>query len=112
MQTTSALRMAAVIAAGLSAFAVAKAQTTPPQTAPAAQTGERQPGQYPLGPDSLQQPGVPKGRLEGPFQFRSQIIANTVRLYWIYVPAQYVAGQPANVLVFQDGNRSTNPTGS
>jgi enterochelin esterase family protein len=71
----------------------------------------RKPGDYPLGPDSKPQPGVPKGRLEGPFTFHSQAIANTTRLYWIYVPAQYAASQPANVLVFQDGQRATNPTG-
>ncbi|HVW05401.1 MAG TPA: alpha/beta hydrolase-fold protein [Vicinamibacterales bacterium] len=71
----------------------------------------RKPGDYPLGPDSQPQPGVPKGRLEGPFAFHSQIIANTTRLYWIYVPAQYTPAQPANVLVFQDGQRATNPTG-
>ena len=72
---------------------------------------DRKPGDYPLGPDSLPQPGVPAGRLEGPFTFHSQVIANTVRRYWIYVPAQYVAGTPANVLVFQDGQRAINPTG-
>ena len=75
-------------------------------------SAQRKPGEYPLGPDSLPQEGVPKGRLEGPFLFKSQIIENTVRQYWIYVPAQYVPGQAANVLVFQDGKRSTNPTGS
>lgn len=83
------------------------------QTAPGAvPAGERTPGDYPPGSDSLPQPGVPKGRLEGPLLFKSQIIANTVRQYWIYVPAQYNPAQPANVLVFQDGNRATNPTGS
>jgi hypothetical protein len=71
----------------------------------------RQPGEYPLGPDSLPQAGVPKGRLEGPFLFRSTAIPNTVRKYWIYVPAQYTGAQPANLLVFQDGQRATNPTG-
>jgi enterochelin esterase family protein len=35
-----------------------------------------------------------------------------VRRYWVYVPAQYSAEQPANVLVFQDGQRATNPAGS
>jgi hypothetical protein len=84
-----------------------------PQTAPVATaTGERKPGDYPLGEDSLPQPGVPKGRLEGPLLFRSQIIPNTVRQYWIYVPSQYNPAQAANVLVFQDGNRATNPSGS
>ena len=72
----------------------------------------RKPGDYPLGPDSLEQPGVPKGRLEGPLVFRSQIIPGTVRQYWVFVPAQYDGSTPANVLVFQDGQRATNPTGS
>jgi enterochelin esterase family protein len=55
---------------------------------------------------------VPKGRLEGPFEFHSQIIAGTVRRFWIYVPAQYTGDTVANVLVFQDGARAINPTGS
>jgi enterochelin esterase family protein len=71
----------------------------------------RKPGDYPLGPDSLEQPGVPKGRLLGPTLFRSQAIPGTVRQYWVFVPAQYTASQPANVLVFQDGQRAVNPTG-
>ena len=71
----------------------------------------REPGDYPLGPDSLPKPGVPKGRLEGPFEFRSQVLAGTVRRYWMFVPAQYTGETPANVLVFQDGQRATNPEG-
>ena len=72
----------------------------------------RKPGDYPLTADSLVQPNVPQGRLEGPFEFRSKIIADTVRRYWIFVPAQYDATKPASVLVFQDGQRATNPQGS
>ena len=34
-----------------------------------------------------------------------------MRRYWIYVPAQYNPKKPANVLVFQDGQRATNPNG-
>ena len=82
-----------------------------PPTAGARVQTARQPGEYPLGPDSLPQPGVPKGTLEGPFLFKSSAIANTVRKYWIYVPAQYTPGRPANVLVFQDGQRAINPAG-
>jgi len=78
---------------------------------PSPAAADRKPGDYPLGPDSLPQPGVPKGTLEGPLLFRSKIIADTVRQYWVYVPAQYTAATPANVLVFQDGNRATNPAG-
>lgn len=65
-----------------------------------------------LGPDSLPQPGVPAGELLGPFEFHSQIITNTVRRYWIYVPAQYDSAHEANLLVFQDGQRATAPQGS
>ena len=60
----------------------------------------RRPGEYPFMADSLPQEGVPKGRLEGPFEFHSKIIAGTVRRYWIYVPAQYnpqEAGQRAGL---------------
>lgn len=72
----------------------------------------RKPGEYPLGADSLPQTGVPKGKLEGPLLFKSQFITNTVRRYWIYVPAQYTPEKAANVLVFQDGQRATNPEGA
>jgi enterochelin esterase family protein len=66
---------------------------------------------YRLGPDSLPQEGVPKGKLEGPLLFRSKIFEGTVRQYWVYVPAQYSPDKPACVLVFQDGQRAVNPTG-
>ena len=72
----------------------------------------RRPGEYAFMPNSLPQEGVPKGVLEGPFEFHSKIIAGTVRRYWIYVPAQYNRKKSANVLVFQDGQRATNPQGS
>ena len=65
-----------------------------------------------LGPDSFPQENVPKGKLEGPFLFRSKIIENTIRQYWIFVPAQYTKEEPASLLVFQDGQRATNPKGS
>jgi enterochelin esterase family protein len=91
--------------------AVSPTLTQVQPTQPAAAAG-RQPGEYPLGPDSLPQDGIPKGRLEGPFEFHSRIIENTTRRYWIYVPAQYDGARPANVLVFQDGARAISPTGS
>ncbi|QDV39385.1 hypothetical protein [Tautonia plasticadhaerens] len=43
-----------------------------------------------LGPDSLPRQDVPSGRLEGPFLFRSEIIEDTVRKYWIFVPVRGV----------------------
>src|SRR3954470_13794638 len=77
-----------------------------------AQQPARQPGDYPLTADSLPQPGIPHGTLQGPFEFRSRIFAGTVRRYWVYVPAGYDPATPPNLLVFQDGQRATNPSGS
>lgn len=73
---------------------------------------DRKAGDYPLTADSLAQADVAHGRLEGPFEFRSQVITDTVRRYWIYVPVGYDAKTPPNLLVFQDGQRATNPEGS
>jgi enterochelin esterase-like enzyme len=84
------------------------------QTLPAQETQRRDPEpqiRYPLGADSLEQDGVPKGKLEGPFLFHSNIIKDTVRKYWVSVPAQYTGEKPAAVLVFQDGARAINPAG-
>ncbi len=68
--------------------------------------------QYPLTEDSLVHDNVPHGKLEGPFEFHSKIIAGTVRRYWIYVPAQYSVKTVASLLIFQDGQRATNPEGA
>jgi hypothetical protein len=73
---------------------------------------ERKVGDYPLMADSLVQADIKHGRLEGPFEFHSKLIPNTVRRYWIYVPVGYDAKTPPNLLVFQDGQRATNPDGS
>jgi len=58
---------------------------------------------YPVHPDSVEKEGVPRGKVEGPFKWRSDIFPGTVRDYWVYVPAQYDAAKPACVLVVQDG---------
>ena len=63
-------------------------------------------------PDHLPTADAPRGRLEGPFEFHSEIIAGTVRQYWIFVPAQYTGDEPAALGVFQDGQRAMNPEGS
>ena len=70
----------------------------------------RKPGEYPPTIDSIAQPGVAKGKLIGPLEFKSNVIAGTVRRYWIYVPAGYDAKDPPNLLVFQDGQRAIAPT--
>lgn len=81
-------------------------------TANAAAAQERKPGDYPLTAESLADPAIAHGRLLGPFAFHSKLFAGTVRRYWIYVPAGYDTARPANLLVFQDGQRATNPNGS
>lgn len=68
-------------------------------------------GPWELTDDHYIQPGVPKGRLQGPLEFHSHVFGGTVRHYWIYVPAQYDDATPASVLVFQDGQRALNPIG-
>ncbi|HEY0267433.1 MAG TPA: alpha/beta hydrolase-fold protein [Rhizomicrobium sp.] len=78
---------------------------------PAIAAEPRKPGEYPPTADSLPQPGVPKGKLIGPLEFHSRIIADTVRRYWIYVPVKYDPKTPPNLLVFQDGQRAINPAG-
>jgi len=74
----------------------------------AAQAAEpRRPGEYPSTIDSIPQPDVKKGELIGPIEFKSKIIpGNTVRRYWIYVPAGYDRARPPNLLVWQDAQRA------
>lgn len=57
---------------------------------------------YKLGPDSMEQPEVPRGKVSQ-FKFKSEIFPHTVRDIWIYAPAQLEAKEPACVMVFQDG---------
>jgi enterochelin esterase family protein len=57
---------------------------------------------YKLGPDSMEQPGVPKGKVTK-YHWKSQVFPGTERDYWVYVPAQYDPKMPACVMVFQDG---------
>jgi enterochelin esterase-like enzyme len=59
--------------------------------------------EYPHGPDSQRQPGVPQGAVTK-YTWNSQIFPGTVRDYWVYVPAQYTPGQPACVMFFEDGS--------
>ena len=63
---------------------------------------------YTLGPDSMRHDGVPQGRVVGPLVWKSQIFRDTVRQYWIYVPAVSGVTGPAAVMVFQDGHKYVN----
>lgn len=65
---------------------------------------------YALGPDSTRQENVPKGTVTQ-HHWTSKIFPGTERDYWVYVPAQYTADKPANVMVFQDGKNYVNEEG-
>src|SRR5271166_4913502 len=66
---------------------------------------------YHLGPDSLEEEGVPKGEIRGPFNLPSEAYPGTSHTYWVYVPAQYNPAVPASLMVFNDGQAFMNPTG-
>lgn len=66
---------------------------------------------YTLGPDSMEQPGVPKGKVTKHTWNDSKVFPNTSRNYHVYVPAQYDPKKPACVMVFQDGTGYVNPKG-
>ncbi|MFD2936420.1 alpha/beta hydrolase [Spirosoma flavum] len=55
------------------------------------------------GPDSQRQPGIPMGKVTK-YVWKSKVFANTIREYYVYVPAQYDAKNPAALMVFQDGH--------
>ena len=67
--------------------------------------------QYRLGPDSMEQEGVPKGGVRGPFVIPSKVYPGTQHTYWVYVPAQYDPATPTALMVFQDGQTFKDRTG-
>ena len=72
---------------------------------------ESLPVRYAYGPDSFPQPGVPRGAIvEGEWS-ASRVFPGTTRRYWIYVPAQHAASEPASLMVFQDGWMYLDPEG-
>ena len=111
MKMLSCFSSAFLLAASLT-FAFGQAPPAPDAAKSAPDAGKEKPREDALGPDSMPHEGVPRGKIEGPFLFKSRAIPNTVRKYWLYVPAQYVAEKPACVLVFQDGARAINPKGA
>jgi enterochelin esterase-like enzyme len=67
---------------------------------------------YKLGPDSMEQAGVPQGTVtQGKWESKTAF-PGTVRDYWIYVPAQYDGKTPACVMVFQDGKAYVDKKGA
>ncbi len=65
---------------------------------------------YKFGPDSERHEGVPQGKVTNQ-EWWSQVFPDTVREYFLYVPAQYDGSKPAAVMVFQDGRAYLNEKG-
>lgn len=68
--------------------------------------------QYVLGPDSKEQPGVPKGKVLDFEMKDSKAYPGFERKWWIYIPAQYDGTKPAALMVFQDGGGYVNRNGA
>ena len=66
---------------------------------------------YKLGPDSMEQEGVPHGKLVGPLTLPCKVYPGTAHTYWVYVPAQYDASKPASLMIFNDGQAFKNEKG-
>lgn len=88
---TSAVCLALSLAGGVSA------QPGPARPIPSPDA------QYEPGPDSREQPGVPRGATLKLTHDRSQVFPGTTRTITVYVPAQYDATRPACVYVGFDG---------
>jgi enterochelin esterase-like enzyme len=69
------------------------------------------PVRYAHGPDSYRQPGIPRGTVLDYVWTDSRVFPGTSRRYWVYVPAQYTASEPASLMVFQDGHVYLDPEG-
>jgi enterochelin esterase-like enzyme len=66
---------------------------------------------YKLGPDSLEQEGVPHGKMVGPLTLPCKVYPGTAHTYWAYVPAQYDSSRPASLMIFNDGQAFKNEKG-
>jgi len=87
------------------AIALAAAPAGTPPGTPRGPRGAAPPAgsdAYVLGPDSKEQPGVPKGKLTAA-TITSKIYPDRVFNYQVYVPAQYDGTKPAALMVFQNG---------
>lgn len=66
---------------------------------------------YRLGPDSMEQEGVPHGKINGPFTLPSEAYPGTQHTYWVYVPAQYDPAVAASLMILNDGQAFMAPQG-
>jgi len=62
--------------------------------------------------DHAVQAGVPQGKVVQMAAWESKIYPNTVRDWWVYVPAQYKPDGSAALMVFQDGRNYINLNGT
>ena len=62
-------------------------------------------------PDSSPQAGVPTGTVTKHTWATSRVYPGATHDYWVYVPAQYTAAEPACLTVFQDGQAYLDPAG-
>eukprot|EP01051_Picozoa_sp_SAG22_P004859 SAG22_NODE_273_length_13182_cov_12.693419_4_plen_349_part_00 len=66
---------------------------------------------YPLPPEAEVQPGVPRGLVTAHEAYECRAFAETQRDYWVYVPAQYVPGSAAKLILCFDGDGYLDPAG-
>lgn len=67
---------------------------------------------YPAPPEAKLAEGVKAGNVERlTFKSDGGVFPGTIRRYWVYVPQQYQAGEPAALMVFQDGHAYVNRDG-
>ncbi len=111
------LTISIVVSAILWSGSPSHAQTAPPANSSTNRPPNRNASDrkmdafYKLGPDSLPQEGVPKGRIDGPKVIQSEAYPGTQHTYWVYVPAQYDPAKPAPLTIFNDGQAFKNEPG-
>jgi enterochelin esterase family protein len=66
---------------------------------------------YKIGPDSMEQEGVPHGKIVGPVTLPCKVYPGTAHTYWVYVPAQYDPKTPTALMVWNDGQAFKNEKG-
>ncbi|POH58061.1 alpha/beta hydrolase [Arthrobacter glacialis] len=66
---------------------------------------------YSHGHDSIRQPAVPSGTIVEFEWNHSTLYPGTSRKFWVHIPEQYRPGQPASLMVFQDGWLYLDPEG-
>ena len=106
VKTRIVLPLLALLISGGSHFAsaqgqVGKSTNQTPVAQPAPQA--RQQETYPDDPDNHVKADVPKGMVLKMPNWKSRIFEHTDREWWVYVPSQYKAENPACVMIFQDG---------